>query len=239
LANRPRRLDRRPPPVAPVAHDAPVAQTAFATSLRPFANRLFVFGLSEWSLVVLLGATWISPEFVENFRPGFLAGMPMLFVTEFVFSHAAAGMGVSAKFKGIGKWLFVVFLLLIYGMWFVLLVKLGYGIQAAFFVWLTAGRIYRAESSFRPSGRGDEDRDRMAADLALPAMLRLFFLLLCMVVSLAVPLPQLGLAHYHTAGSGALVDRPERMVFLLMVYFASIPWMERHVFPRVVRVFNP
>ena len=221
-------------------HAAPVARGAFATSLRPFANRIFAFGLSEWSLMALLGATWISPEFVERFRPGFVAGLPMLFVTEFIFSHAAAAMGVSAKFTGIGKWLFVAFLVLMYGMWFVLLVKWGFGIQAAFFLWLTAGRIYRAESSVRPSGRGDEDRDRMAADLALPAVLRFFFLVLCMLGSLAVPLPQLGLAHYHaTAGSGALLERPERMVFLLMVYFASIPWMERHVFPKVVQVFNP
>ena len=217
-----------------------MARRTFSTSLRPFANRLFAFGLSEWSLTALLGATWISPEFVENLRPGFLAGMPMLFVTEFIFSHAAAGMGVSAKFKGIGKWLFVVFLLLIYGLWFGLLVQQGFAIQAAFFLWLTTGRIYRAEGSFRTSGRGDDDRDRMAADLAIPAVLRLFFLMLCMAASLALPLPQLGLAHYHaTSGSGALLDRPERMVFLLMVYFASIPWMERHVFPRVVRVFNP
>jgi hypothetical protein len=234
LGNQRRRVQRHP------TDDAPRAESAFATSLRPFANRLFVFGLSEWSLVVLLGATWISPEFVENLRPGFLAGLPMLFVTEFIFSHAAGAMGVSAKFKGIGKWLFVVFLVLIYGMWFVLLVQWGYGIQAAFFLWLTAGRIYRAESSFRPSGRGDEARERMAADLALPAVLRFFFLILCLLVSQALPLPQLGLAHYHpTAGSGALMDRPERMVFLLMLYFTSIPWMERHVFPKVVRVFNP
>ncbi len=234
MTNRPRPLQQRPP------HDAPVVRSASLTSLRLFANRLFVFGLSEWSLVVLLGVAWISPEFVERLRPGFVTGLPMLFMTEFVFSHAAGAMGVSAKFEGIGKWLFVVFLVLIYGMWFVLLVKWGFGIQAAFFLWLTAGRIYRAESSFRPRGRGAEDRDRMAADLALPAVLRFFFLILCLLVSQALPLPQLGLAHYHpTAGSGTLIDHPEQMVFLLMVYFASIPWMERHVFPKVVRVFNP
>lgn len=234
MGDRQRRLPRRPP------HDAPAVQSAFAATLRPFANRLFVFGLSEWSLMVLLGVAWISPEFVDRFRPGFIAGLPMLFVTEFVFSHAAGAMGVSAKFEGIGKWLFVVFLVLIYGMWFVLLVKWGFGIQAAFFLWLTAGRIYRAESSFRPRGRGEEDRDRLAADLAAPAALRFFFLILCLLVSLALPLPQLGLAHYHpTAGSGTLVDHPERMLFLLMVYFASIPWMERNAFPKVVRFFNP
>jgi hypothetical protein len=216
---------------------------AFPRSLRPFADRLFVFGLSEWSLVVLLGVAWINPEFVERIRPGFIAGLPMLFVTEFVFSHAAAAMGVSAKFEGIGKWLFVVFLVLIYGMWFVLLLQWGFGIQAAFFLWLTAGRIYRAESRFRSSGsgNGDRDRDRLAADLALPATLRFGFLMVCTLVSLAVPLPQFGLARHAgaTIGSGEFVDHPERMVFLLMVYFVSIPWMERHVFPKVVRVFNP
>ncbi len=128
MTERPRAQQQRP------LHDAPVARSAIATSLRPVANGLFAFGLSEWSLLALLVATWISPEFVERLRPAFVAGLPMLFVTEFVFSHAAAAMGVSAMFKGIGRSLFVVFLLLIYGLWFFLLVKWGFGIQAAFFL---------------------------------------------------------------------------------------------------------
>ena len=220
---------------------APRARRAFGMTLRAFADRLLLFGLSEWSLVVLLGMAWISPEFVEGLRPGFIAGLPILFLAEFLFGHAGAGLAVVLKFEGILRWFFVLFLLLMYGIWFVLLFRLGFGIQAAFFLWITLARIYRAERSFQQTGPGKDDRDRLTARVAIPALLRVGFLAVCLILSLVLPLPQLGLARYSGAQpgtSGIFVDHPETVVFLFMLYFTSIPWLERNVFPKVTRQFD-
>lgn len=217
----------------------PTQRSTFNRSLRPFANRLFQAGIGEWSLVLLLGAAWISPGFVETVRRGFLAGLPLLFVAEFIFGHASAGMSVALKFEGVGRWLFALFLTLIYGIWFVLLFRMGSGIQAAFFLWITAGRLYRADAEFRQHGAGRGNRDKLAARLAIPALLRFFTLITCVFLSVVIPLPRLGLAGYSgpNAGSGSFVDHPETLVFVLMLHFASIPWLERNVFPKVAQQF--
>ncbi len=152
--------------------------------------------MGELSLVLLLGAAWVVPQVVEAMQPGFLAGLPLLFVAEFVFGHASAGMSVAVKFEGIGRWLFGLALALIYGIWFVLLFRMGSEIQAAFFLWITIGRIYRADAEFRQRGTRRGNRDQLAARLAIPAMLRFFTLIACVFLSVVVPLPQLGLAGY-------------------------------------------
>ncbi|MFA6167158.1 MAG: hypothetical protein WC700_11125 [Gemmatimonadaceae bacterium] len=182
---------------------------------------------------------WIDPQVVEAMQPGFLAGLPLLFVAEFIFGHASAGMSVAVKFEGVGRWLFACFLTLIYAIWFVLLFRMGSGIQAAFFLWITVGRIYRADAEFRKHDTRRGNRDQLAARLAIPAMLRFFTLIACVFLSVVVPLPQLGLAGYSgpTAGSGSFVDHPETLIFVLMLHFASISWLERNVFPRVAERF--
>ena len=61
----------------------------------------------------------------------------------------------------------------------------------------------------------------------------------CLFLSIVAPLPQLGLTGYSgpKLGSGEFVDHPERLIFLLMLYYSTIPWMERNVFPKVTRLF--
>lgn len=172
-------------------------------------------------------------------QPGFFAGLPLLFVAEFIFGHASAGMSVAVTFDGVGRWLLVLFLTLIYAIWFVLLFRMGSGIQAAFFLWITIGRIYRADADFRRRHAGRGTRDQLVARLAVPALLRFFTLIACVFVSVVVPLPLLGLAGYSgpSGGSGSFVDHPETLIFLLMLDLASMPWLERHVFPRITPRF--
>ncbi len=188
---------------------------------------------------MLLGAAWVVPDVVEALQPGFLAGLPLLFVAEFIFGHASAGMSVALKFEGMGRWLFGLALALIYGIWFVLLFRMGSGIQAAFFLWITISRIYRADAECRQCDARRGTRDQLAARLAIPALLRFFTLIACVFLSVVVPLPQVGLAGYAgaTTGSGSFVDHPETLLFVLMLHFASIPWLERNVFPRIAQRF--
>lgn len=228
-----RRLLRRREP------GAPQARSGFPLNLRPFADGVFHFALSELSLVVLLGVAWISPDIVERIRPGFVASLPILFVAEFILGHASVGFSVTVLFEGILRWSFLLFLVLLYAGFFYALFLFGHVVQVAFFLWITLSRLYRAEASFRGKGQGREERERLVTRLAVPPALRFFFLMACLLLSIVVPLPQLGLAGYSgpTLGSGEFVEHPETVVFLLMLYFSTIPWMERNVFPKVVRLF--
>lgn len=212
---------------------------SFDGGIRPFADRMFHFGLSELSLVVLLGVAWINPEFVESIRPGFVASLPILFVAEFILGHASVGLVMPLIAEGIVRWLLALFVVLLYAMFFYALFVFGHAIQVAFFLWITMARAYRAELGYRQGDYRTRDRETLVARLAIPALLRVFALLLCLAISQILPLPQLGLSWYAgpTLGTGALVEHPERTVFLLMLYFSSIPWLERNVFPKVMRVF--
>lgn len=225
------------------AHDAatgaPRAGRGLDRSIRPFANRIFQFGLSELSLVVLLGVAWVSPQFVEAVRPGFIANLPILFLAEFILGHASVGLVMPLIAEGVVRWLLALFIGLLYAGFFYALFLFGNGIQVTFFLWITLARVYRAERGFQKGDFERVDRGTMVARLAGPPLLRVFYLLLCLAISQVIPIPQLGLSWYSgpTVGSGALVDHPERTVFLLMLYFASIPWLERTVFPKVTRLF--
>ena len=228
-----RRLLRRRAP------GAPPALSAFSLNVRPFADRMFQFALSELSLVVLLGVAWINPGFVESIRPGFVASLPVLFVAEFILGHASVGLTVTVLFEGMLRWAFVLFLVFLYAGFFYALFLFGHAVQVAFFLWITVARLYRAETSLRESGHGRENRERLLTRLAVPSALRFFFLMACLFLSIVLPLPPFGLAGYSgpTLGSGEFVDHPERVIFLLMLYFTTIPWIERNVTPKVTRLF--
>lgn len=215
------------------------AQNAYSLYVRPFADWVFQFALSELALVVLLGAAWIDPGFVERIRPGFVASLPILFVAEFILGHASVGLTMTVFFEGILRWAFVLFLGLLYAGFFYALFRFGHVVQVAFFLWITLARLYRAETSLRGRGHGRQDRERLVARLAVPPACRVFFLMACVFLSMVVPLPSLGLAGYSgpTLGSGEFVDHPERVIFLLMLYFTTIPWIERNVVPKVTRLF--
>lgn len=220
--------------------EAPGTGSAFGVNFRPFADRMFHFALSELSLVVLLGVAWIDPWCVENFRPGFIASLPILFVAEFILGHARVGLAVLVLFEGMLRWLLGLFLALLYAGFFYALFLFGHVVQVAFFLWITLSRIYRADVSLGENRHGEADREGLLTRLALPPMLRFFSLLACLFLSLVVPLPPLGLAGFAgpRLGSGELVDHPERVIFLLMLYFTFIPWLERTVFPKVQRLYT-
>ena len=141
-----RRLLRRRAP------GAPPALSAFFLNVRPFADRIFQFALSELSLVVLLGVAWINPGFVESIRPGFVASLPVLFVAEFILGHASVGLTVTVLFEGMLRWAFVLFVVLLYAGFFYALFLFGHVVQVAFFLWITLSRLYRAEASVRENG---------------------------------------------------------------------------------------
>ncbi len=163
----------------------------------------------------------------------------LIALAEFILGHASVGVTVTVLFGGMLRWAFVLFVVLLYAGFFYALFRLGHVVQVAFFLWITLSRLYRAEASLRWNGHGREDRERLVTCLAVPPALRFFFLMACLFLSIVVPLRQLGLAGYSgpTLGSGEFAEHPERVTFLLMLYFSTIPWMERNVFPKVARLF--
>ena len=207
---------------------------------RLLANPLFRFALSEWCLVVFLGAAWISPETIESIYPGFIACLPMLYVAEFILGHATVGFAMPLQFDGTLRVLLTLVVITLYAGFFVILFLLGNALQIGIFLWITLSRFYRADVSFRENGNND-DRERLAARLAIPSLLRIGFLIVCTLVASALPLPQIGLARYfhvNTGWSGRFVDHPEILIFLLMLYFACITWLERSIFPRITRLYD-
>ena len=207
---------------------------------RCLVDQLFRFALSEWCLVVFLGAAWISPETVESIYPGFIASLPMLFVAEFILGHATVGFAVPLQFEGALRVVLTLVVIVFYSGFFVILFLLGNALQIGIFLWITLSRFYRADVSFRMN-RINDDRERLVARLAIPSLLRLGFLIICALMASALPLPTLGLARYFhvsTGWSGRFVEHPEILIFSLMTYFACIPWLERNIFPKVTRLFD-
>lgn len=191
------------------------------------------FPLSEISLVLLLVVAWINPETIENFQPGFIASLPILYAAEFIFGHASIGFCLPVFFTGVLRWIAGLFIILLYSGFFFVLFKMGHQIQMALFLWITISRVYRAENNFLKNKK--YDRPVLYSHLAIPLVFRLTFLVICTLLTIVVPLPQLGLSQYFgpTLGSGEFVDHPENVIFVLILYFSLIPWFEMKIFPAI------
>jgi hypothetical protein len=202
---------------------------------RTLANRFLGLPISERTLVLILGLAWIDPMFVEGFQPGFIASLPILVVAEFIFGHAGVGFSLPVFFQGILRWMSVLFVISLYGVFLFALIRMGNGLLVASFVWITVSRVYRAEVDFMKDGKKKYDRADLYTRLAIPPFFRVFFLMFCLLLSVVFPLPQFGLTRYsgNAIGSGSLVEHPESAIFLLIIYFAAIPWLEKNIVPRI------
>ena len=113
------------------------------------ANLVLGFHVSEISLVLMLGLAWIDPVFIEQIQPGYIASLPIIFVAEFLFGHAGVGLSFPVFFKGILRWIAGLFVISLYGGFFIALFQMGFPwLPIVNFVWITVSRVYRAEVNF-------------------------------------------------------------------------------------------
>ncbi len=187
-------------------------------------------------MVSLLVLSWINPSWVESIQPGFFPSIPLIFIAEFVFGHAGVGFSLPVFFDGVKRWLAIVFVTSLYGLFFMVLWKTGQVLTVLTFVWLTISRVYRADLEFVKNSKEKMDRGLLYFSLAMPSFFKLFYLILCTVICMVLPIPQLGISNsgYRFDGSGDFVDRPQNLILALIIYFASTPMMDKKFFPLAI-----
>lgn len=210
--------------------------------LKNLFNSLFIYPVGESFLVFTLMIAWVDPAAIENFHPGFISSLPIIFVAEFVMGHASVGFCLPIFFEGILRWLSGIFIICLYSMFFYFLFVAGNPLQVVTFLWITISRLYRSEHNFLEKDKEKLSRSLMFQRLASPALLKTFFLCICLAVATTLPLPELGLAGYYNAHgskqSGYLVEHPESVIFLLIIYFTFLPMLEKKVFPSIAKKFE-
>ena len=205
--------------------------------LTVIADRIFGLHTSEISLILMLGLAWINPVFIEQIQPGFIAMLPVIFVAEFIFGHAGVGLGLLFAHQGhwFLRWFLGLFVISLYGGFLIVLFQMGFPwLPIVNFVWVTVSRGYRAEVSFRKDKKTEADFSvDLTMQLVMPPFIRTFILIICLVLAMVLPLPELGLSNYsgNPIGTGSLDERPQTLIFLLMIYYASASWLESKILP--------
>lgn len=204
------------------------------------SSPIFLLPVGEALLVLSLVLAWVHPQTIDFIKPGFVASLPLLFAAEFILGHAAVGFSAPFIVSGILRVFFSLFIIALYGGFFYFLCRAGQVLQVAIFLLVTISRIMRAHSNMPKLENNMLSRAELFKRLAFPPFLRVIFLMICLFLTMWIPLPELGLEGYKgmPGGSGHFAEYPQNLILLLIVYFSLIFPAEKKVFPVIEKMFS-
>ena len=175
-----------------------------------FFQGLLLRRFGELGIAAGLLLFWLFPNTMLRFQS--MDSLPLLFLTEIIFGFATVGVAVSFIIKGFGRYATLIVSLMISGVFFYALIQMGLLVQVAFFLFLTFSRVYRLRTA----------RGALMKHM-ITAFVRVMYAFLTIALTMAVPVPALGMAHLPVVLDGA---EPQRFLFWGVFYFTTIRSVE-------------